>query len=63
MPSFGQPKTASRPRMDIATRDVNLNRNRHSKLPNKPVDPMLAVIRVGNWKAIAIMINLPPTPP
>lgn len=52
---------ARRPaKMGVGTRNVNLNRNRHSKLEPKPRDPMLAVIRVDDLegKSIATVVNL-----
>ena len=45
-------------KMGIATKDINMNRNRHTKQPVKPVDPMLAVIRFDvNGSPLAILVN------
>jgi neutral ceramidase len=46
-------------RLGIATRDVNLNRNRHTKHEPKPTDPMLAVLRFDDaaGKPIAVLVN------
>ncbi len=46
-------------RLGIATRDVDLNRNRHTKHTPKPTDPMLAVLRFddASGKPIAILVN------
>ncbi len=45
--------------LGVARRELGLNRNRHSKLPDKPIDRELAVIRVdgSDGKAIAIAVN------
>jgi hypothetical protein len=45
--------------MGVGVRDVDYNRNRHSKLEPKPRDPQLAVIRVDDLdgKPIAIAVN------
>ena len=46
-------------RLGIATRDVDLNRNRHTKHTPKPTDPMLAVLRFDDaaGKPIAVLVN------
>jgi len=46
-------------RLGIATRDVTLNRNRHTKHEPKPTEPMLAVLRFDDaaGKAIAVLVN------
>jgi len=46
-------------RMGIATKDVELNRNRHTKQTPKPVDPMLAAIRfdAADGKPLAVVVN------
>ncbi len=47
-------------KIGVANRvDLKLNRNRHWKKPNKPVDPMLATIRLDDLsgKPIAVLVN------
>ena len=46
-------------KMGIAKKDLDLNRNRHTKQPVKPTDPMLAVIRFdsADGKPLAILVN------
>jgi hypothetical protein len=46
-------------RLGVATKNVSLNRNRHSKRQPKPTDPMLAVMRFDDQsgKPIAILVN------
>ena len=46
-------------RLGVASEQVNLNRNRHSKLPDKPVDRELLVLRVEDkeGKPIAHAVN------
>jgi neutral ceramidase len=46
-------------RFGIATKDVGWNRNRHSKRPDKPVDPQLIVLRLEDLsgKPIAHLVN------
>ena len=46
-------------RLGVASKQVSLNRNRHSKLPNKPVDRELLVLRVedARGKVIAHAVN------
>jgi neutral ceramidase len=46
-------------KLGIATRDVTLNRNRHTKHEPKPTDPMLAVLRFDDaaGKPIAVLVN------
>ncbi len=46
-------------KMGVASKDVELNRNRHTKRTPKPVDPMLAAIRFDdlNGKPIAVVAN------
>jgi neutral ceramidase len=46
-------------RMGIATKNVELNRNRHTKQAEKPVDPMLAAIRFdsADGKPLAVLVN------
>ncbi len=41
-------------RLGIASREVSLNRNRHSKRPDKPVDRELLVLRVEDEKGVPI---------
>jgi neutral ceramidase len=45
--------------MGIASRDVGLNRNRHSKRPDKPTDPRLVLIRFDHLDGspIAFMVH------
>jgi hypothetical protein len=52
-------KAAVTARLGIATRDVDLNRNRHTKHTPKPTDPMLAVLRFddASGKPIAVLVN------
>jgi len=52
-------KAAVPARLGIATRDVDLNRNRHTKHTPKPTDPMLAVLRFDDaaGKPIAVLVN------
>jgi hypothetical protein len=46
-------------RLGAASRQLNLNRNRHSRLPNKPVDRELVVVRVEDsaGKIIAHLVQ------
>ncbi len=46
-------------KMGVAKKDLELNRNRHTKQPVKPIDPMLAVIRFdsADGKPLAILVN------
>ena len=46
-------------RMGVATKDVGLNRNRHTKRKPKARDPMLAVIQFDDLtgKPIAVLVN------
>jgi len=46
-------------KMGIATKDVPMNRNRHTKKEPKPVDPMLAAIRFDSidGKPLAVLVN------
>jgi Neutral/alkaline non-lysosomal ceramidase, N-terminal len=46
-------------RMGIAKKDVELNRNRHTKQTPKPTDPMLAVMRFDSLegKPLAVLVN------
>ncbi|MEX0978239.1 MAG: neutral/alkaline non-lysosomal ceramidase N-terminal domain-containing protein [Pirellulales bacterium] len=46
-------------RMGIAKKDVELNRNRHTKQTPKPTDPMLAMMRFdsADGKPLAILVN------
>ncbi|MBI3836850.1 MAG: neutral/alkaline non-lysosomal ceramidase N-terminal domain-containing protein [Planctomycetia bacterium] len=46
-------------RMGIETKNIEMNRNRHTKQAEKPVDPMLAVIRFdsADGKPLAILVN------
>jgi hypothetical protein len=46
-------------RIGVAKKNVELNRNRHTKRPIKPTDPMLAVIRFDDagGKPIAVVAN------
>jgi hypothetical protein len=46
-------------RMGIATKNLELNRNRHTKRTPKPTDPMLAVMRFdsADGKPLAILVN------
>ncbi len=46
-------------RMGIATKNIEMNRNRHTKQAERPVDPMLAVIRFDSaeGKPLAILVN------
>jgi hypothetical protein len=46
-------------RIGVAKKNVELNRNRHTKRPIKPTDPMLAVIRFDDaaGKPIAVIAN------
>jgi neutral ceramidase len=46
-------------KLGIATRDVTLNRNRHTKHEPKPTEPMLAVLRFDDaaGKPIAVLVN------
>ncbi len=52
-------KSARPARLGVASKDVPLNRNRHSKRPDKPVDPELLVLRVEDkeGKPIAHAVN------
>jgi neutral ceramidase len=52
-------KAAVPARLGIATRDVDLNRNRHTKHVPKPTDPMLAVLRFDDaaGKPITVLVN------
>jgi len=55
-----QASKAARPaRLGVAHKDVTLNRNRHSRLPDRPVDRQLLVLRVEDaaGKAIAHAVN------
>jgi len=46
-------------RIGVAKKDLDLNRNRHTKQPVKPTDPQLAVIRFDSaeGKPLAILVN------
>jgi Neutral/alkaline non-lysosomal ceramidase, N-terminal len=46
-------------RLGIASKDLELNRNRHTKQTPKPTDPMLAVMRFdsADGKPLAILVN------
>jgi neutral ceramidase len=46
-------------RMGIATKNLDLNRNRHTKRPTRPTDPMLAVLRFdsADGKPLAVLVN------
>jgi hypothetical protein len=46
-------------RIGVAKKDLDLNRNRHTKRSPKPTDPMLAVIRFDdlNGKPLAVLAN------
>lgn len=46
-------------RLGVASRDVALNRNRHSRRADKPVDPELTVVRIegDDGKTIAHLVN------
>lgn len=46
-------------RIGVAKKDVELNRNRHTKRTPKPTDPMLAVVRFDDvdGKPIAVVVN------
>lgn len=46
-------------RMGVAKKDLELNRNRHTKKTPKPTDPMLAVVRFdsADGKPLAILVN------
>lgn len=58
--AIGEAAKALKPaRMGIATKEVPHNRNRHSRLPNKPVDRELAVLRFDDLegKPIAVAVN------
>lgn len=46
-------------RMGVATTDITMNRNRHTKREPKVTDPMLAVVRFDdeNGKPIAVLVN------
>jgi hypothetical protein len=46
-------------RIGVAKKNVELNRNRHTKQPMPPVDPMLAVIRFdsADGKPLAVLVN------
>jgi hypothetical protein len=46
-------------RIGVAKKNVELNRNRHTKRTPKPTDPMLAVIRLDDaaGKPIAVIVN------
>jgi hypothetical protein len=46
-------------RIGVAKKNVELNRNRHTKRTSKPTDPMLAVIRFDDvtGKPIAVIVN------
>jgi hypothetical protein len=46
-------------KLGIATRDVTLNRNRHTKHEPKPTEPVLAVLRFDDaaGKPIAVLVN------
>ena len=46
-------------RIGVAKKDLELNRNRHTKRPHKPTDPMLGVIRFDDaaGKPIAVIAN------
>jgi len=48
-----------RARIGVATTDLNLNRNRHTKRQPKPTDPMLAAIRIDDEQGspIAVLVN------
>lgn len=52
-------KNARPAKIGVATTEVTYNRNRHSRLPEKPVDRELAVIRLDgtDGKTIAILVN------
>jgi neutral ceramidase len=46
-------------RLGVATKNLELNRNRHTKRPQKPTDPMLAVMRFDtlDGKPLAVLVN------
>ncbi len=46
-------------RIGVAHKNLELNRNRHSKRPDKPTDPMLAVMRFdsADGKPLAVLVN------
>jgi hypothetical protein len=46
-------------RIGVAKKDLELNRNRHTKQTTKPTDPMLAVIRfdTADGKPLAVIVN------
>ena len=52
-------KKARPAQLGVARRELSMNRNRHTKLPDKPVDRELAVIRVDDTagKPIAMAVN------
>jgi hypothetical protein len=52
-------KNAQPAKIGIAKKDVDLNRNRHTKQPVKPTDPMLAVVRFDalDGKPLAVLVN------
>ena len=52
-------KNAQPARIGVAKQDFELNRNRHTKQPVRPTDPMLAVIRFDalDGKPLAIVAN------
>jgi neutral ceramidase len=52
-------KTRRPARIGVASRQVTLNRNRHSRLPDPPVDRELLVLRVedGSGKPLAHLVN------
>ena len=46
-------------KIGIAKKDVTYNRNRHTKQPVKPTDPMLAVVRFdsADGQPLAVLVN------
>ncbi len=52
-------KNSQPARMGIATKNLELNRNRHTKRPVRPIDPMLAAIRFdsADGKPLAVLVN------
>jgi hypothetical protein len=52
-------KSAVPARIGVAKKDLELNRNRHTKQTPKPIDPMLAVIRLDtlDGKPLAVIVN------
>ena len=58
--AIGRAAVARRPAtLHAAVRDVELNRNRHSKIAPKPVDPQLGVLRAvdDDGETIAVLVN------